>query len=303
LTDFRKRVKHARDFAVLYSLYKMAGALPWRAIAPWGRAVGKAAWHIAPVRKKVVLANLQAAFADQMGQAEIRDLAKRFYQELGVNLIEFCASRRLDRDGIRDLIHIENEDRLQQLREEGKGALLVSGHFGNFELLGAAVAARGFPVRFLIKTQSNPYLDRVQNELRRHAGVGVIRVGPSLKEMIRALRRGEFIGLLADQDAGPLGYFTPFLGRQASVFRGPAIYAHRFGCPLLTGFIFRQPDGTHRVRINTPHFTDPQWDEATAVARLTEAHTRDLEAAVRAAPESYFWVHRRWKTRPPVASA
>jgi KDO2-lipid IV(A) lauroyltransferase len=69
--------------------------------------------------------------------------------------------------------------------------------------------------------------------------------------------------------------------------------------PIITGFIFRQPDGRHLVKVDPPFAPDPDWDEETAVARLTEIHTRRLEAAIRKAPDQYFWLHRRWKTRPP----
>jgi len=298
-----KRLRRFRDFVTLYTIYQVAGMLPWASLGRWGRRLGRLAWYLAPVRKSVVLDNLTHAFGDELSADEIRALARRFYETLGITLLEFCALRRMDADRIGELIVIENESYLEELRARGQGAILVSGHFGNWELMGAAINARGYPIRFLAKTQANPYIDRIQNELRAGSGLGIIRIGPSLKEMIRALRGGALMGMLADQDAGPQGHFTSFMGRPASVYRGPAIYAHRFGYPLMTGFTFRQEDGTHLLRINPPHRIDPDWDEETVVARLTEAHTRDLETAVRAAPENYWWVHRRWKTRPPTETA
>jgi KDO2-lipid IV(A) lauroyltransferase len=104
--------------------------------------------------------------------------------------------------------------------------------------------------------------------------------------------------MLGDQDAGPLGQFVRFFGRPASVYRGPAVYAQRFGYPLVTGFIERQSDGKHRIWINPPYLCAPGEDAEAAIERLTRAHTRDLEQAIRSAPEQYFWVHRRWKTQP-----
>jgi KDO2-lipid IV(A) lauroyltransferase len=104
---------------------------------------------------------------------------------------------------------------------------------------------------------------------------------------------------VGDQDAGAEGYFTEFLGREASVFRGTAYFAWKFKIPIITGFIFRQPDGRHLVKVDPPFAPDPDWDEETAVARMTEMHVQRLEAAIRQAPDHYFWLHRRWKTRPP----
>lgn len=195
---------------------------------------------------------------------------------------------------------IEGLEHLASCRAAGSGALLVSGHYGNWELMGASVTARGYPVKFLIKTQSNPWVDRLQNETRAAAGLGVIRPGLALREMVHVLRRGEFIGLLGDQDAGRDGLFVDFLGRPASVFRGPAYLAYRLGCPIIFGHINRLPNGQHRVTFEPPLFADPDWDEPTAIARLTEAHVRTLERVIRSAPEHYWWLHRRWKTRPPA---
>ena len=178
--------------------------------------------------------------------------------------------------------------------------MFVSGHFGNWELVGAKFSAEGFKVSAAVKTQSNSRVDRVQNEIRRGVGIGILRTDSSVKEMMQALRRGEMIALVADQDAGKEGHFADFMGREASVFKGPAYFAWRLKVPLLTVFIYRQPGGKHLVVVDPPVMPDPEWDEETAVARLTELHVQRLEKAVRRAPEQYFWVHRRWKTRPPT---
>ena len=117
--------------------------------------------------------------------------------------------------------------------------------------------------------------------------------------MIQALRRRELIGLLGDQDAGADGIFTEFLGRQASVFKGTAYFSWKLKCPIVTGFIYRLPDGRHRLKVHPPISADPAWDEATALVNLTRLHVGQLETAIRSAPDQYFWLHRRWKTRPP----
>lgn len=292
-----RRIRHGIEFAALYTLYRATRLLPWNWLGPIGRAVGRIVHDLVPIRRGVVRANLRGAFPAH-SEAEIRELARRFYTTLGVTLLEFFAFHRLGDERIRALTEIENEEILHQLRDSGRGALLVSGHYGNWELMGAALAARGYPVRFLAKPQSNQRVDRVQNALRAKVGVGVIREG-SAREMVRALRRGELIGLLGDQDAGPGGIFIDFLGRPASVFRGTAYLSWRLKCPIVTGTLRRGEDGIHRVHVEGPVMPDHDWDEETAIQRLTEAHTQPLERAIRAAPEHYYWLHRRWKTPPP----
>ena len=113
---------------------------------------------------------------------------------------------------------------------------------------------------------------------------------------------GEFVALLGDQDAGRKGQFVDFLGRPASVNRGVATMAMKARCPIIMAFVFRQPDGSHVMRVEPPLEIDPAWSEEEGIARLTERHTARLEAAVREAPDQYYWIHRRWKTQPPDAA-
>jgi KDO2-lipid IV(A) lauroyltransferase len=291
-----------RDYLLLRLVFLLASPLPVRWLQKLGRALGLFCWTVIPFRKAVVLENLRAAFGHELDEAALQRLGRESYAQLGTTLLEFCGYWRLTPAQVCDLVELTDEHYLQQVRDAGEGALLVSGHFGNWELIGARLAAMGFDVNFLAKTQSNERVDRLQNDLRARAGVGVIRAGPSIKAMVRALRAGGLIGLLGDQDAGDTGLFVDFLGRPASVFRGTASLAWRLRCPILTGFGVRQPDGKHRLEVSPPLRLDPDWDEETAIAEITRIHTQRLEAMVRRYPDHYFWVHRRWKTRPPEES-
>jgi KDO2-lipid IV(A) lauroyltransferase len=299
VAGIRKTLLHWRDWVLLATVFGLARPLPFRWLQRIGRWLGLCCWYVAPFRKRVVLANLRASFGDDLDEPGIRRLGRDFYAQLGTTLLEFCGYWRLGPARIRALVDIEGEEHLEEILQRDEGALLVSAHFGNWELLGAWAATFDRPVRFLVKTQSNQRVDQLQNDLRERAGVGIIRSGPSLRAMIRTLREGGFIGLLGDQDGGPQGLFLPFLGRQASVFRGTAQLAWRLRCPVITGFLVRQPDGRHRAIVQRPIDVDPAWDEKTAVETITREHTQRLEALVRRHPDHYFWVHRRWKTRPP----
>ncbi len=295
----RKTLTRWRDFGLLSLVFLLARPLPFRTLQRVGRRLGLICWRVIPFRRRVVLDNLQAAFGDELDTAGIEALGRDFYAQLGTTLLEFCGYWRLSREQIAALVDVEGAEHLEAVRAEGRGALLVSAHFGNWELMGAWLAASGYPVSFLVKTQSNAQVDRLQNRVRERAGVGIIRTGPSIKAMVRALRDGQFIGLLGDQDAGRDGLFLDFLGRPASVFRGTARMAWRLRCPVVTGFIVRQSDGRHRLVISEPVHLDPAWDEDKALVELTRLHTQRLDTMVRKHPDHYFWVHRRWKTRPP----
>ncbi len=297
------RLRQRWDYTLLTGLRLLVRPLPWSWLLAFGRGLGSFVFHARLYRRDVVLDNLRHAFGDELDEPALQDLARRFYRNLGMTLVEFLAFDRLDPDRVRELVEVVGREHYDAVAAAGQGGLFVSGHFGNWELLGARAAGLGAKVNFIVKTQSNAHVDRVQNEIRARAGLGIIRSGASIKEMILALRRREFIGMVADQDAGADGHFVEFLGRPASVFKGTAYFAWKLKVPVVTAFIYRQPDGRHRVELDPPFAAEPDWDEATAIDRLTRIYVERLEAAVRKAPEQYFWVHRRWKTAPPDAPA
>jgi KDO2-lipid IV(A) lauroyltransferase len=286
------------EFAALYLLYGLARRTPHRWLRRWGRGLGLFACNVLRLRRRVVLDNLRAAFGDRFTQPERMALARRFYASLGETMLEFFVMGDMEPAEIRDAVSIEGIEHLDRIRGEGRGALLISGHYGNWELLGAAIAARGYPIGYLAKSQSNPHVDRIQNAIRARAGVGIIKQ-ESAHRLLYALKRREFVGILADQNAGGEGLFVDFLGRPASVFRGPAYFAFRTQSPIVPVAIRRIGPGRHHVTVRPPLRVDPAWDEETAVRELTRAHVASLERFIREHPEHYFWVHRRWKTDPP----
>ena len=286
------------DYALLKATTAVAAVLPRRALLALGRGVGALVWSRGLYRREIVRDNLRHAFGTEMDAARRDAVAAGFFRHLGTNLMEFLLLSRLKREDIRAWVDLEGLEHYHAAAAAGHGVLLVSGHFGNWELMGARIAAEGLPLTSLGKRQSNAQVDRLLSSFRERAGLRVMPTGGSLKEIVTVLRRGETVGIVADQDAGPDGVFTPFLGRPASYYRGPAYFSWKLRAPIVTAMDFRLADGRHRVELGPPFAAEPGWDEATAVARLTEIFAQRLEAAVRRAPEQYFWTHRRWKTRP-----
>jgi KDO2-lipid IV(A) lauroyltransferase len=184
---------------------------------------------------------------------------------------------------------------LEALR--GRGAILLSGHYSNFELMGAMLA-RLNPVDFLVKPLSNAGVERFIAGRRIGAGVGCISTNDGTRSVYQALAAGRWVAILADQDAGQRGLFVPFLGRPASTAAGPARLSLKAGVPIVMGFAVRRADGRFDLQVESPlELAEPEAPDA--VLRLTARHVAMLEARVRARPELWFWLHRRWKTRPP----
>jgi KDO2-lipid IV(A) lauroyltransferase len=151
----------------------------------------------------------------------------------------------------------------------------------------------------VVRPLDNPDLEALLAEGRRRSGLGLIPKRRALREVQAALARGETVSILLDQDAGRDGAFVPFFGRPASTSRSLALLALRSGAPVLPVFIRRLPSGEHVLTVEAPVVVVDSGDRARDVQEATARFTAAIERQVRSCPEQWFWVHRRWKTRPP----
>ena len=223
------------------------------------------------------------------------------YAELGRVAAEYAHLARLARSpaGVA-IVEVRGLERAEPLR--GRGAIVMSGHYSNFELLGAWVG-RLNPVDFVVQPLSNPGAERVIHRLRAEAGVGCLRTSDGTRPIYAALAAGRWVAFLSDQDARRRGLFVPFLGIPASTPVGAARLSLKTGAPIIMGFVKRRPDGRFDLEVHGPLEPPPDPESPDAVRYLTALHVACLEARVRERPELWFWLHRRWKTRPPETPA
>lgn len=295
-------MKIAHRFEALLASGLIAGfrAMPWKTSLAAGAAMGDTAWR-AGLRRKVAEENLARAFPEWSEERRATVL-REHYRELGRVFAEYARLPELAHAPPGEVIaEIRNREILDQAHRGGGPVILMSGHFGNIELLGAALS-RIHPVDFVVRPLSNPAVDRKIQRLRGAAGVGSIDASRGLRGVYRALDAGHWVAFLADQDARSHGVFVPFLGRPASTPVGPARLALATGAPVILGFTTRLPDGRHDLEIEPP-LAVPDRKDLDAVERLTALHTARLEAWVRKRPELWLWLHRRWKTAPPTSAA
>ena len=296
----RKRLKRALRHWLVRGVIAVLGALPLGLMSRIGRAFGSLAFALARGERRRALASLETAFPDK-SDAERLALARASFRHLGQSAFELTCSAQIDRHADR-LIEWPMADRraLEAALARGRGVVFVTGHVGNWELLARRVALAGFPVHSIAREASDAGTTSLIERFRLSGRVQSIWRGRdgAARQMLRALKAGEILGLVIDQDTRVQSVFVPFFGRPAATPRAPADLVLRTGAALMVGFCQRKSDGTYLLTMREVP-VEPSGDRERDVLRLTETLSREIESAIRRAPEQWVWMHQRWRTRPP----
>jgi Kdo2-lipid IVA lauroyltransferase/acyltransferase len=278
----------------------LLGLLPMRLAVAVGRAGGVIAYCLIWPQRRLAMQHLRIAFPD-LAPAEHRKLAIEAFRHLGWSVAE-CAKSRFVRRRIEELVELPERDRavLRDALAENRGAVLVSGHIGNWELLGQRLAVEA-PVTVVARELNASLLNYMVERYRLAGKVRTLwRGSPNvLREMLRVFRDNGMLGLLIDQDTKVRSIFVPFFGRAASTPSAAGDLCVRTGAPLLATFIHRRPHGRHVISVERIR-VDLSGDSETDSRNLTAAATAAIEQAIRQHPAQWVWLHRRWRTQPPV---
>ncbi|HLL55184.1 MAG TPA: lysophospholipid acyltransferase family protein [Myxococcaceae bacterium] len=294
-----KRFKRALRYGLVRVALGLVGSLPVGLAGRWGWAFGWLAFRVARTDRARALDGLRRAFPD-LPEAERARLAEEAFRHLGRSAFELACVRKLDPELERWVEWPEADRRvLEAALAKGRGVLFVSGHVGNWELLARRVAMAGYPCQTIAKETTDPRLTRLVERFRAAGKLKSIWRGQdgAAKAMLKALKGGEILGMLIDQDTKVQSVHVPFFGHPASTPRAAADLALRTGAAVVMGFCQRQADGRYRVAMKEVEPESTGDREADAVA-LTARMTWEIEQAIRRAPAQWVWMHRRWKTQP-----
>ncbi len=275
----------------------MAWAEPQRTDVPW---FGKLFFHLWPYRRAVVFGNFQRVFGDVLPREEIKRLAQAYYAHYIRFLIEFIRLPMMSKRQRKDLIRLENIESPLRAHAKGKGLILLTGHFGNFEV--STVAGIGqFPAYqgklHFVRRMLKPRLlnDFITWRFRR-AGFGTLPKRGSLDRILELLAQGAVIVYVLDQHASKKdGVIVDFFGHPAGTFKSVALLALSTGVPVIPAHSWREPDGKHVLRFEDPLPLIDCENASEAILRNTRAYNAVIERMLLRHPEQWIWMHRRWK--------
>lgn len=291
-----KRLQHIVEYIIVSLFGILVRLLPLYLSVRIGSFIGDVVFSILGVRKDITLRNIKQAFGDRKTFKEIESIGRECYKNFGIGLVEFLRFPILTMKDVQSLITINGLENINNALSLRRGVVAITGHFGNWELLGAVFSFLGYPVNFLVGEQHNLLVDYRMNYLRRLCGIKIIPMGFSIRKVLEALRKNEIVAMLSDQDAGREGVFVNFFGKEASTPKGPAIFALKTGACILPVFIVREGIVRHRIFIEKPILVKDTDGEPENIIKFTQLYTSILEKYIQWFPNHWFWPHRRWKT-------
>lgn len=295
----RSSLRNWLEFLPASILFRWLAWLPAGPALRFSEAVASAARRWTPRWSAIADQNLRIAFPDWSTEDRERTIAG-CYRNLGRVVWALARAHRFDKANISDWIRYEGYEHYQNALHQGRGVLFLTAHLGCWELSSNAHALFGNPMTVLVRPLDNPLLDRLVERRRTRHGNRAVAKQSSAKEVIQALRANQPVGILADQNtAGDDGVFVDFFGVPASATKGVAQLAMRTGAAVIPGFAFWNPQRRRFVL----HFGAPVTMRDTGnrdadVVENTQRCQSAIEQAVRAHPDQWLWIHRRWKRRP-----
>ena len=268
----------------------------------WGRRIANLYGHLLYAltlrRQRLADRSLVETFGERFSSRERRGIRLAVTQNMCKVFVELFRTSMFSREQIRNLVPVEGVEHLRQAVARGHGAMVITGHFGNWELLGARLAGEGFDVGVVARDASDAGVASLINESRERLGMRVFG-NRDLRPMNAHLRANGVLGILPDQHARKGSILLDFLGRPAWVVRSPALLALRTGAAVLPGFCLRGPDDSLRAIVLPEIDTQDLGDRDEATVELTRRINAALEAQIRAHPEQWLWLHDRWKPAAP----
>lgn len=273
--------------------------LPYQTCLSYGRGLVMLLYPIAKKHRKIAYENISYAFPE-LSEMDRLILTKKSFLHLGNLLAGFLWAPRLTKEWMDEyFVYDENSLRIEkQTIEEGIGVVLISGHLGTWEILVQSMGVR-MKGAGIYKKIRNPYIDKWLRKLRENNGIKLVPMEDS-PQVVKMLKNGYWVGFGSDQNAGKAGIFVDFLNRKASTFQGPALMAYLTGSKMLVYSTLSGENGKVIIRVNDLGIINKKDypDRDTAIRAYTEKWTKTLESEVRQFPDQYFWVHRRWRTKP-----
>ncbi|MEE4311761.1 MAG: lysophospholipid acyltransferase family protein [candidate division KSB1 bacterium] len=293
-----KRVKNWFIYQIVRYGFRMLNGMQRETAINLLGTLGGFGYHIVGSERKKTIRNLKRVFGERFDDDKIRRMGKEVFVNLGRNMADAFRVSGLNPDNIDSIVTAEGLEKIDELLARGKGLISLTGHVGNWELLGAYLAMKGYPLSVVGAPIYDPRLDEMVTRNRVGSGLGYIQRGSATREILRVLRRNEMVGILIDQDTRHVqGVFVDFLGMEAYTPVGPVILALKTGSPLLPIGIHMRRDNTHHIAVGEEITLGKAENKDEELIMNTLKCSKAVEQFIHDHPTQWVWMHNRWKTK------
>ncbi|HQH11998.1 MAG TPA: lysophospholipid acyltransferase family protein [Candidatus Sumerlaeota bacterium] len=294
--NFVKKARRYLVYLLVLVLRRFVLFLPFKWTFKITPILAVLAYYLFRRERLKTLKHLRLAYGAEKSESEIRAIAKEVFRNIGRSAAENLSWNKLGVKYLENHITIVNPEGLKRGFDKGKGLIGLTGHLGNWELMGA-VFAKMLNVRFAVVARdfSNPWLNKKFEEERKAMGFDVVYRGNSGIEVLRRLKRNEGLGILADQNIRGEGVFVPFFGHPVKAHSNIAKLIIRTGVSVVPVFIIRNKDlTTHTLFIDNPMIFSLSGNIDEDIKNISSAYTAVIEKYVRQYPDQWMWMHKRW---------
>lgn len=289
------QIKHIVEYYLFIGLSKVIGLIGFENVKFLAKPLALLFYYVIPIRKNVVLNNLQIAFP-KLSDAEIYQVAKKNYFSFTQTFLEILSLKKCSKEEIISFVQCDELDKIKSKLDESKGLIFMTAHYANWEL-GAIYfgIVLGQPIYVLAKRQRNRLVAGWLTSLRESFGNKEILLGTSVRELYKTLLQKGMIGVVADQRASRDSYRVKFFNKSTAVFTGTASIALKTKPPIFVVLLEREKDYSYTARINEINYDNLPEDYESQVKVITQRYMNILENHITKAPEHWFWMHNIWK--------
>jgi KDO2-lipid IV(A) lauroyltransferase len=293
-----KEIKRSLIYVFVCALVGFIRLLPrWSAIHVT-RFLGRAAFFLIKSRRRRMIKHLTAAFGHEKSSEEINRIARQVFINIGTAAADAIRIPQISRNEMNKMITIEGREHLDREIKNGKSAMLLTAHFGNWELLAAWLARNGYKLKVVGTPNHDPRLDKLITDTRNSAGYFNISRGSSTRDIIRAIHDGYFMGMLIDQDTKVEGVFVKFFNQWAHTAIGPMVLARKYELNIIPIFIRLKSNFTYHIEVHEPLQLEFSENKDQDFIVNTQKCSDEYEKIIRRYPEQWVWFHKRWKKQP-----
>ncbi|SPD73923.1 putative Lipid A biosynthesis lauroyl acyltransferase [uncultured Desulfobacterium sp.] len=297
-----KQIRRWLIYVIVCLIVKLLRAIPRRFAIAIMRGIGRAAYLLIGSRRKRMINHLTMAFGNEKSLSEIKRISKEVFLNIGIFAADAIRLPQIVGNGMEDIVTVEGCDRLDQVLANGKPAILLTAHLGNWELMAAWFAQKGYKVKVIGAPNHNPWIDRLIVQTRNEAGYTSITRKTNTREILDGIRNGYSMGILIDQDTKVEGVFVKFFNQWAHTAVGPVVLARKYGLSIIPIFIRLNGQFTYHIEVQEPidlNFTDNKdHDLVINTQKISDIYER----IIRRFPEQWVWMHRRWKKQPQAVN-